>query len=131
MAAVLQDLLGDDFKVDSAGVREGAAGVGANPLSIECMADRGIDLSGHMSRWVGHLNLDSYSHIVCVGDSEADAVRSHLTNDGVVVVVPNDGFGIDDPFGKGIEGYRNCLANIDAAMRSVANMIHDGSAKAG
>jgi len=123
MEAVLQDLLGKAFAVESAGVREGAAGVGANPLSIQCMASRGIDISNHVSRWVGNLDLNSYSHIVCVGEDEANVVRSYLARNRERVIFPNNCEGIADPFGEGIEGYRNCLAYIDLAMADVSEVI--------
>ena len=124
MAAVLQNLVREQFEVESAGVREAAAGMPANPLSVECMSDRGIDLSGHVSRWVGHLELDSYSAIICVGESEAEILRRHAPH--LRILVANNGLGIDDPSGGGIEAYRACLETIDVAMTDFARAVSPG-----
>ena len=59
MQAVLQQRLGASFLVESAGVREELAGRPANHRSVACMKERGVDLSTHVSRWVGRLDLTS------------------------------------------------------------------------
>ena len=76
MQAVLQQHLGDEFLVESAGISRELANRPANPRSVTCMKERGLDLSGHISRWIGDLDLDEYRWIVCVGSDEADTVRS-------------------------------------------------------
>ena len=78
MQAVLQQHLGAGFLVESAGLRKELAGRPANDRSVACMKERGVDLSGHVSRWIGDLALDQYRWIVCVGHDEADKVRSAL-----------------------------------------------------
>ena len=70
MQAVLQQQLGAGFRVESAGVSKAWAGRPANHRSVACMRERGIDLSGHISRWIGDLDLDRYRWIVCVGHDE-------------------------------------------------------------
>lgn len=45
------------------------------------MNERGVDLTGHISRWIGDLDLDQYRWIVCVGHDEADTVRSAVGAD--------------------------------------------------
>ena len=72
MQAVLQEHLGASFLVESAGLSKELAGRPANHRSVACMKERGIDLSGHVSRWIGDLHLDQYRWIVCVGHDEAD-----------------------------------------------------------
>jgi len=42
------------------------------------MKERGVDLSGHISPWIGDLDLDLYRWIVYVGHDEAEKVRSAL-----------------------------------------------------
>ena len=78
MQAVLQQHLGAAFLVESAGVRRELAGRPANHRSVACMKERGVDLNGHVSRWIGDLDLGQYRWIVCVGHEEADMVRSAL-----------------------------------------------------
>lgn len=77
MQAVLQSYLGPAFLVESAGVSRELSGRPANHRSIACLKERGIDLSGHVSRWIGDLDLEQYGWIICVGHDEADQVRSN------------------------------------------------------
>jgi protein-tyrosine phosphatase len=124
MRAVLQQHLGAAFLVESAGVREELAGRPANHRSVSCMKERGVDLSGHVSRWVGNLDLDQYQWIVCVGHDEADQVRSLLGADKTRVIVANEHHGgIPDPYELGLAGYRDCLALLDEVMPHVARRI--------
>jgi protein-tyrosine phosphatase len=129
MQAVLQQHLGAAFRVESAGVREALAGRPANHRSVACMKERGIDLSGHISRWIGDLDLDQYRWIVCAGHDEADKVRSALGQvsggaDSTRVMVANEHQGgIPDPYELGLAGYRDCLALLDQVMPSVAQQI--------
>jgi len=128
MQAVLQQHLGAAFRVESAGVSQELAGRPANHRSVACMKERGIDLSGHVSRWIGDLDLDQYRWIVCVGHDEADTVRSALGADPASVMVANaDHGGIPDPYDLGLTGYRDCLALLDQVMPPVAQQISGAS----
>lgn len=124
MRAVLQQHLGTAFLVESAGVRKELAGRPANHRAISCMKERGVDLTVHVSRWVGDLDLDQYQWIVCVGHDEADQVRSLLGADKTRVIVANERQGgIPDPYELGLAGYRDCLALLDEVMPHVAGRI--------
>ena len=124
MQAVLQQQLGAGFRVDSAGVSEGLAGRPANHRSAACMKERGVDLGGHVSRWIGDLDLGQYRWIVCVGNEEADMVRAALGDGSARVMVANaDDGGIPDPYELGLAGYRACLALLDQVMPQVAQQI--------
>lgn len=124
MQAVLQQLLGAAFQVESAGVSRELAGRPANHRSVACLKERGIDLSGHVSRWIGDLDFDQYRWIVCVGPDEAEKVRSALGANPACVMVANayQG-GIPDPYELGLAGYRDCLALLDQVMPHVAQQI--------
>lgn len=124
MQAVLQQHLGGAFLVESAGVSKALAGRPANNRSVACMQERGVDLSGHLSRWIGDLKLDAYRWIVCVGPDEADEVRAVLGAASASVIVANeDRGGIPDPYDLGLAGYRRCLALLDQVMPQVADHI--------
>jgi protein-tyrosine phosphatase len=124
MQAVLQRRLGAEFRVESAGVVEGLAGRPANHRSVACMKERGVDLSVHVSRWVGDLDLDQYQWIVCVGHDEAAQVRARLGAGKARVMVANEQQGgIPDPYELGLEGYRDCLALLDEVMPDIARRI--------
>ena len=124
MRAVLQQHLGDTFLVESAGLTRELAGRPANHRSVACMKERGVDLSAHVSRWVGDLDLEQYQWIVCVGRDEADQVRSLVGADKTRVIVANGHRGgIPDPYEHGLVGYRECLALLDEVMPNVARGI--------
>ena len=126
MQAVLQQDLGDEFLVESAGVSQALAGRPANHRSVACMRERGVDLSGHVSRWIGDLDLSQYGWIVCVGHEEADKVWSALGADAACVIVANeDEGGIPDPYELGLGGYRDCLVLLDQVMPQIARRIRE------
>lgn len=128
MQAVLQQHLGDAFLVESAGVSRELAGRPANGRSVACLKERGVDLSGHRSRWIGDLDLDQYRWIVCAGHDEADKVRSGLGAGAASVMVANaHQGGIPDPYELGLAGYRDCLALLDQVMPHVAQHIRGAS----
>jgi protein-tyrosine-phosphatase len=88
------------------------------------MNERGVDLSGHISRWIGDLDLDQYRWIVCVGHDEANKVRAALGAVSASVMVANEHQGgIPDPYEHGLAGYRDCLALLDQVMPNVAQHI--------
>jgi len=137
MQAVLQRHLGADFLVESAGLSRELAGRPANHRSVACMAERGVDLSGHRSRWIGDLDLGQYRWIVCVGDDEADKVRAALGqvsggagSASVMVANPHQG-GIPDPYELGLAGYRDCLALLDQVLPPIAQQISGAGLVAG
>ena len=124
MQAVLQQHLGAGFLVESAGLSKELAGRPANHRSVACLKERGVDLSGHISRWIGDLELGQYRWIVCVGHDEADRVRSALGADSASVIVANEHQGgIADPYELGMSGYRDCLALLDQVMPPIAQHI--------
>jgi protein-tyrosine-phosphatase len=123
MQAVLQQHLGDAFQVESAGVQQ-VTGRGANARSIQCLSERGVDLTGHTRRWIGDLDLGEYAWIVCVGPDEAEQVRAALGEASTTILVANaERGGIPDPYEFGLQGYRDCLALLDVAMPEVARQI--------
>jgi protein-tyrosine-phosphatase len=125
MTALLQQELGDEFRVEGAGTNPEAAGSPANPHSVVCMEERGIDLSTHVSRWVGALDLNQYTHIVCVGEVEAQQVLSFLGPDSkVVVTIANkENGGVPNPYQLGLDAYRDCLTLLDQIIPEIAKTI--------
>ena len=86
--------------------------------------ERGLDLSGHTSRWIGDVDLDRTGWIVTVGSDEADQVRIHLGTGSTSVIVANaDHGGIPDPYELGVEGYRDCAALLDRVIPDIAQQI--------
>jgi protein-tyrosine-phosphatase len=125
MQALLQQQLGNEFLVESAGTWQPAEGQPANDYSILILRERGIDLTQHRSRWIGNFDLTGYSHIVCVGDNEASQVRELLGQNGnaVVMVANAERGGVPNPYEKGLPAYRDCLAVLDEVMPQIARQI--------
>ena len=124
MQAFLQRDLGDDFIVESAGISREAAGQPANSYSIKCLALRDMNLRGHTSRWIGELDLGAYTHIVCVGQEEKDAVLYLLNGRGIPVIIANEaGGGVPNPYEQGWNAYQKCAATISRVMPPIADAI--------
>jgi protein-tyrosine phosphatase len=124
MQAVLQQHLGSAFQVESAGVSRELSGRPANHRLIACMHECGVDLSGHVSRWIGDLDLEQYRWIVCVGQAEADEVQSRLGGSSAITIVANENQGgIPDPYELGLAGYRQCLDLLHEVMPHVARRV--------
>jgi len=122
-APILQSLLGNGFRVESAGMWKDCVGHRANECAIQCMRERGIDVSGHNGRWIGHLDLTKFSHIVCVNEEMAEKIGSFLEGNAKILVVNETGGGVLDPYDKGLFAYRGCLAILDRALLETANQI--------
>jgi protein-tyrosine-phosphatase len=125
MQALLQQQLGNGFQVESAGICEDAAGQPANDYSIMCLQERGIDLTQHRSRWVGAIDLTQFSHIICVGDGEAEQISERLSrNSSTTVLTANgDRGGIPNPYKKGLPAYRECLTLLDEVVHDIARWL--------
>lgn len=127
MSVLLQRDLDDGFVVESAGLDKNLAGRPANHRSVDCMQERGLDLSGHVSRWIGNVALDGIGWIVTVGPDEAGQVRAHLgTHPASVIVANAEHGGIPDPYELGRDGYRECAALLDGVLPDVAQQIKTG-----
>lgn len=127
MGELLQHELGDGFVVQTAGLDKNLAGRPVNHRSIDWMQERGLDLSGHVSRWIGNVALDGIGWIVTVGPDEARLVRAHLGNHPASVIVANaEHGGIPDPYELGMDGYRECVALLDRVLPDVARQIRTG-----
>lgn len=127
MRVLLQRDLGDGFVVESAGLDKNLAGRPANHRAVDCMQERGLDMSGHVSRWIGSVALDGIGWIVTVGPDEASRVRAQLgTHPASVIVANAEQGGIADPYELGMDGYRECAALLDRVLPDVAQQIRTG-----
>jgi protein-tyrosine-phosphatase len=124
MSLLLQRELDDGFAVQSAGLDEDLAGRPANYRSVHCMREQGLDLSGHVSRWIGSVDLDGLGWIVTVGPDEAKQVRDHLGDHPAAVIVANaEHGGVPDPYELGMDGYQECAALLGRVNPDVADHI--------
>ncbi len=95
----------------------GLAVLGADEASqnaVAVMAECGIDISSHRSRPLTQPAVDNAKLIVCMTDSHSNALRS--------IGVPKEKLitlNVSDPFGKGIEDYRQTADEITQKLETV------------
>jgi arsenate reductase len=65
---LLRELAGERMEVYSAGSRPSVV----NPLAIEAMRERGIDISGHGSKHLGEYLAQPFDYVITVCDSAAE-----------------------------------------------------------
>src|SRR5579872_3565200 len=65
----LRHLAGDRFEVASAGTHPSSV----NPLAIEAMRERGIDISSHRSKSVQEFVSQPFDYVITVCDAAAEA----------------------------------------------------------
>lgn len=112
---------GKNYIVESAGVANNE-GEGANKYSIQCMEERGIDISGHRSRFVGNLDLREYELIVCCEEGQVEELRRRC-NDQVNVMLANSPDGVPNPWGQGREAYVACAETMERVAKNVIAII--------
>jgi len=126
LAALLQRELGDGFQVESAGTSmEAVKGHHANGFAINLLKKRGIDLSGHRSRWIRTMeDLPTFTHFVCVDPETVNRVLP--SRDRPVILANGNKGGIPDPFAGGWPAYKACLATCDLVVPEIAEYIRNG-----
>ncbi len=120
----------DDYEVGSAGV--GAfSGQPASRHSQELARQRGLDLSGHLSRAVTVDLVDAATHIFAMSRSHlADLLDDYPDAEDKMYLVSEfaaedelRGRDLTDPFGGSLEDYRETLARLERLLPSVFNYI--------
>ena len=66
---LLRHLAGDRFDVFSAGTRPSVV----NPLAIQVMAERGLDISHHRSKHMDEFRQEPFDYVITVCDDAAEA----------------------------------------------------------
>jgi tRNAThr (cytosine32-N3)-methyltransferase len=95
------------WEVESAGTAAGD-GMPASPEAVACMAEIGLDISGHRSRHVDTLDLASFDRVLCMTSAHAASVRSRGVPAANLEVVNALGGGVPDPFGGSARDYAAC-----------------------
>ncbi|MBQ9515046.1 MAG: low molecular weight phosphatase family protein [Ruminococcus sp.] len=129
MAAAIFNSLAAEKGLDYVAESAGVAAVGDRPASanaIKAMAELGIDLSSHRTRFLPALDLNEYSLFVALNDEHADILRSIGIPDHLLRLLrrapnPDDIYdlrqGIVDPYGGDINAYRKCRDEIIGAVK--------------
>ena len=131
MAAVIFNSIaaqsGLDWYAESAGV----AAVGDRPASVnavKAVAELGLDLSGHRTRFLPAVDLNEYSMFVALNDEHYEILRSIGIPEDMLRLLKrapnvNDPYdlrqGIVDPYGGDINAYRKCRDEIVGAVKTL------------
>ncbi|WP_316607937.1 low molecular weight protein arginine phosphatase [uncultured Ruminococcus sp.] len=122
---------GLDWRAESAGV----AAVGeqpASPNAIRAVAEIGLDLNMHRTRFLPAVDLNEYSLFVALGEEHADILRSiGIPADYVRVLhrAPNADdiydlrMDIADPYGGDLNDYRKCRDDIVGAVKALMTTL--------
>ena len=95
-----------------------ADGSPAATHSVNAMLEKGIDITGHISRQMTYEDAEKADVIVCMSASHADLLEA-LGIDKLKIFV----LGINDPFGGAMDTYRACRDEIFGA---IDEFIEDG-----
>ena len=136
--AILKNMLEDaglDVEVASAGTSVFYEG-GASKQAVEVMEERGIDLSSHRSRPVGREHLEKADLVLTMTRAHKRAVLDMVpeisekvftlkeyVNQGPEGAQDGDDLDIADPFGRPVEYYRTCAAEIEEALEKLVEVI--------
>jgi protein-tyrosine phosphatase len=135
MAAGIFNALAAEKNLDWFAESAGVAAVGERPASanaIKAMAEIGVDISGHITRFLPSLDLNEYSLFVALND-EHYAILQSLGIPGNMLYLlrrapnVNDIYdlrqGITDPYGGDLNTYRKCRDEIIGAVKLLVTTL--------
>ncbi len=129
MAAVIFNQLAAQSGLDYVAESAGVAAVGDRPASenaVKAVAEIGLDLSAHRTRFLPSLDLNEYSLFVALNDEHYEILKSIGIPENMLRLLrraPNvdDIYdlrqGIVDPFGGDLNAYRKCRDEIIGAVK--------------
>ena len=124
MAALLLQSRVREVEISSAGVAA-LVGEGADPMSISLMADRGLDLSGHVARQLDESVLKCNDMVLTMEDAHTRWITEkwpHFT--GRVFKWGHwENFDVPDPFRRGDDAFRESLRLIDRGLQQWADKL--------
>lgn len=126
-AAILEDLLreygrGTAFEVRSAGTWT-RDGLGASPLAIEAMAERGLDISTHRSHHLSPQDVEQATLIITMTRDQKEALVAEFRGAADKTLLLSELAGekhdLADPSGSdSLIVHRECASEIDRLLRS-------------
>lgn len=118
---------GKEVAVESCGVLDKKDNAGANPHSITCMQERGIDITGHRRRFAGDIDLGSYERIYVMGTELRDELVKLGAPADRVEVLREDAGGVPNPFNSALAvdqqdmaKYVPCAAVLEEESKRIA-----------
>lgn len=131
MAAVIFNALAVEQGLDWVAESAGVAAVGDRPASVnavKAVAEIGLDLSAHRTRFLPALDLNEYSLFVAINDEHYQILKSVGIPDDMLRIlrrVPDSKDiydlrqGIVDPYGGDLNAYRKCRDEIVGAVKQL------------
>ena len=105
----------ENFEIESAGLAD-RSGAPASPHAIECMREKGLDITAHKSRRASNLELSSYDHIYCVEEVLAEKLVALGAPREKIEVVE-----VSNPYGQNLEIYRVCAEVLSQLAKTLAS----------
>ena len=88
--------------------------------AVEVCHEKGIDISGHVSRIAREHDLDVTDVFVVMTEEHAETLMSIGVPKNKIYIL---GGGIPDPYGSDIETYRKCLEAIEAGIDEFCRVL--------
>ena len=135
MAAVIFNALAAERGLDWVAESAGVAAVGDRPASenaIKAVAEIGLDLSGHRTRFLPALDLNEYAMFAALNDEHYQILSSLGIPSQMLRLLrrapnPDDIYdlrqGIVDPYGGDLNAYRKCRDEIVGAVKMLITTL--------
>lgn len=117
-ALLSRNLPREKFEIESTGLAD-RSGAPASTHAIECMRERGLDVTDHRSRKASDLDLASYDHIFCVEEALSQQLIALGAPVEKVEVVE-----VSNPYGKDLEIYRACAEVLSQIAEALTNKFN-------
>lgn len=118
-----------DFHASSAGVAT-VDGLTANKKAIDTMAQMGLDITSHRTRFLPNVKLNNYDHFVTMNYDQATLVESlGIPRDLIHILQkkPADKYdfevGIADPYGGDMLAYKKCVDDLNEAIDELMKVL--------
>ena len=105
-AAMTSEELGERFHVESVGIDVGQKS--ASLEAIKVMQEHGLDINDHCPRDISSVNLNEYDFVIAMTSFIANQLKDKGIGETVKLVV----WEVADPYGKGLDRYRECAQSI-------------------
>jgi 6-phosphogluconolactonase len=118
--AIAAKLLGGAAQVESAGTLERARdGDGPAAHAVRAMRERGLDISGHHSRFLDAVNPQDFDLVVALEPKIDQEIRRRAPRFASRLAAP---LHVTDPIGGGPDDYRKAAEDIEKGIRSLFNL---------
>ena len=118
--------LDNRIEIKSAGVF-GLTGKRASQEGVDLLAERGIDISGHVARQLEPDEIEAADLIIVMEEAHRQAIFVRAPHHVHKVILFSELVGqhedVDDPYGRGRRAYKKTLTRIDQTLDSGWNVL--------